>query len=117
MTRPALDHAIRRCLAKDSEERWQTARDVKLELQWIAEGGSQAGVPAPVISHRKVRERLTQAATAIFLLAAIAFAIGFVLRAPKPPQPGRLSAEIGADANLGTDIRPAAILSPDGARL
>src|SRR6266404_3831567 len=44
MTPPALDHAIRRCLAKDPEERWQTARDVALELKWIAEGGSQAAL-------------------------------------------------------------------------
>ena len=27
MTPPALDHAIRRCLAKDPDERWQTGRD------------------------------------------------------------------------------------------
>src|SRR5207245_11199633 len=31
MTPPALEHAMRRCLAKDPEERWQTARDVALE--------------------------------------------------------------------------------------
>jgi serine/threonine protein kinase len=40
MTPPALDHAIRRCLAKDPEERWQMARDLAFELKWIAEAGS-----------------------------------------------------------------------------
>src|SRR3989441_12236585 len=44
LTPATLDHAIRRCLAKDPEERWHTARDLVLELKWIAEGGSQAGV-------------------------------------------------------------------------
>src|SRR5882757_1846054 len=44
MTPPALDRAIRRCLAKDPEDRWQTARDLLLELKWIAEGGSQAAL-------------------------------------------------------------------------
>jgi len=34
---PALDHAIRCCLAKDSNERWQMARDLALEMKWIAE--------------------------------------------------------------------------------
>ena len=53
----------------------------------------------------------------VLALIAIAFAIGFVLRAPKPPQPMRLSAEIGADASLYTDFGPSAILSPDGTRL
>jgi len=37
MTPPALDHAIRRCLAKDPDERWQTARDLALELKWLTE--------------------------------------------------------------------------------
>jgi serine/threonine protein kinase len=32
MTPPTLERAIRRCLAKDPEDRWQTARD--LELDW-----------------------------------------------------------------------------------
>ncbi len=118
MTPPAFDHVIRRCLAKDPEERWQTARDLELELKWIAEAGSQAGVPAPVVTHRKVRERLTQIAAATMTLVALAFAIGFVLRAAKPPpEPMRLTAEIGAEANLVTDVGPAAILSPDGTRL
>src|SRR5262249_42189124 len=45
LTPPALDHAIRRCLGKDPEERWQTARDLAGELKWIAEGSSQSASP------------------------------------------------------------------------
>jgi serine/threonine protein kinase len=33
MTPLTLDHAIQRCLAKDPEERWQSARDLALELK------------------------------------------------------------------------------------
>ena len=32
-----LDHVIGRCLAKQPEDRWQTAADLKRELRWIAE--------------------------------------------------------------------------------
>jgi eukaryotic-like serine/threonine-protein kinase len=118
MTPPTLDHAIRRCLAKDAEERWQTARDLMLELKWIAEPGSQAGVPAPGVSQRKMRERLAWGtATALLTLTTIAFAIGFLRRGAKVPRPMRLTAEIGADAALTTSYGPAAILSPDGTRL
>jgi serine/threonine protein kinase len=57
MTPPALDRVVKTCLAKDPEERWQSAHDVKSELQWIAEAGSQAGAPAVVSSRRRSRER------------------------------------------------------------
>lgn len=45
---PALDHAVRRSLAKNPDERWQSASDLKSELNWIRESGSQAGVPVSV---------------------------------------------------------------------
>ena len=40
----SLDHVIRRCLAKDPDERWQTARDLALELKSILteDSGNQA---------------------------------------------------------------------------
>ena len=37
LTPPAVDRVVSRCLAKDREARWQTARDLMLELKWIAE--------------------------------------------------------------------------------
>ncbi len=37
-----LDHAIRRSLAKDRDDRWQTARDFSSELKWIGESSSRA---------------------------------------------------------------------------
>ena len=43
MTPPALDKLIRTCLAKDPDERWQSAHDLKLQLEAISEMGSKAG--------------------------------------------------------------------------
>src|SRR5204862_2987 len=37
---PALERLIRVCLAKDPEERWQSAGDVARELRWLAEGSN-----------------------------------------------------------------------------
>src|SRR5262249_57105045 len=48
----------RTCLAKDPEERWQSAHDIKSELLWIAQAGSQAGAAAPVPARRRSRERV-----------------------------------------------------------
>src|SRR6202171_5742239 len=42
MTPPALDRVVKRCLAKEPDERWQSANDLANELKWIAGGGSQA---------------------------------------------------------------------------
>src|SRR6266536_905686 len=84
MLPPALNRVIKTCLAKDPEDRFQTAHDAKLQLQWIAEVGSAAGVPAPVIARRKSRERLAWAGFGIATIAAIAFAAGYVRRAPRP---------------------------------
>ena len=58
MSPPALDHIVKKCLGKDPEDRWQNAADLASELNWIREGGSQAGVPLPVVSVRRSRERL-----------------------------------------------------------
>ena len=44
---PALDHLVRTCLSKDPDARYQTAHDVKIQLAWIAQGGSGVGLPAP----------------------------------------------------------------------
>ena len=118
MTPPTLSRLVSTCLEKDPEERFQTIHDVKLQLQWMAEAGSQASVPSQVASPRKTRERPVWAITmAVVVLIAIALAIGYVQRAPKPAQPMRLSAELGADVALYLDYGANAVLSPDGTRL
>jgi eukaryotic-like serine/threonine-protein kinase len=38
MTPPALDRVVKKCLRKDPDERWQSARDVTDELKWITRG-------------------------------------------------------------------------------
>ena len=43
---PTLDRVVRRALAKDPDERWQTARDLMNELQWILEDGSRGSAAA-----------------------------------------------------------------------
>src|SRR4029453_2482604 len=51
---PALDHVARKCLAKNPEDRWQSAADLRSELRWIADG-SQSGVAGPGVSRRRAR--------------------------------------------------------------
>jgi serine/threonine protein kinase len=45
MSPPSFDRLVKTCLAKDPDDRWQTARDVELQLAAIAE---RASAPTPV---------------------------------------------------------------------
>jgi Tol biopolymer transport system component len=114
MSPPALDRVVRTCMAKDPDERWQTLHDVKLQLQWIAEGGSRAGVPAPVVARRRMSQKLAWAVAAVASVAAIAFAVGFVLRAPVHPHPLRVSI-LPPEQHAFDPLSIA--LSPDGTKL
>jgi len=114
MTPPALERLVRSCMAKEREERIQSAHDVKLQLEWIADAGSQAGVPAPVVARRRTSQRLAWAAAVTAAGVAIAFAIGFVLRAPVPARPLRVSI---LPPELHAFDPMSMALSPDGTKL
>src|SRR5258708_619903 len=71
MTPPALDRVVKRCLAKEADERWQSANDLTNELKWIAEGGSGVSVPtATVKGSRSLGRRALILSVGIFLLGA-----------------------------------------------
>ncbi|HET6348823.1 MAG TPA: serine/threonine-protein kinase, partial [Candidatus Krumholzibacteria bacterium] len=70
LTPPGLERVVQACLAKDPADRLQSAHDIRMQLAWIAEGGSQAGVPAPVAARRKNRERLAWVVAAVAIISA-----------------------------------------------
>jgi len=78
LTPPALDRIIRQCLAKDPEDRWQSAADLKRELEWIAEGGSGAvSAAASPETTPAGKRRLVPVAAALVVVAALAATFGF----------------------------------------
>jgi Tol biopolymer transport system component len=110
MSPPALDHVVRKCLEKDPDDRWQSARDVTAELLWISEGGSRVGLPGIVSTRRRVRERAAWAACAVASLAAMGFAVAWARRAPQSPPVVRF--QIPNPEGV-IDVGPP-VLSPDG---
>ena len=88
-------------------------------LRWIAEGGSQMGVPAPEARARRVRFRLASAVAVVATLAAVAFAIAYFVVAFRPatvihaqiPPPEK------AIFDFTGDFGGPPVLSPDGRRL
>src|SRR5467141_254804 len=122
MTPPALDRVVKKCLAKEPEKRWQAASDVCDELKWIAEGGSQAGLAAPVLVQRKSRERLAWSVSAVLLVAALVLgALAFLRQKPADTQPVRFfistpSGLAGQGTTTSGTTAPLAV-SPDGRRI
>ncbi len=116
MTPPALDRVVKTCMAKEPDDRFQTAHDIKLQLQWIAEGGSQAGLPAPVAARRRSRERLFMAAAVIFGALAAGFGGLFLLNRSKPVRVLQ-SSLLPPEKVVFTFAAGPMALSPDGARL
>jgi Tol biopolymer transport system component len=112
MSPPALERLVGACLAKDPDDRIQTAHDVKLQLQWIAEGGSQAGVAAPVAARRRVRERLSWGVAGVMTVAAVVLAV--VALKPKPA-PTPVIFELTPPAQVRSVDLPR--ISPDGRSL
>jgi len=122
MTPPALERVVRICLAKEPEDRWQTARDLARELRWISEAGSQAGLPAPVAARRRTRERLWMI-SALVLAAALVVTAGlwFASRPPAGVEESQIFADILPPPNAsfvssGEGAGPA-VISADGTKI
>jgi Tol biopolymer transport system component len=105
---PALDHIAARCLAKDPEDRWQTAHDLTLQLRWIAEGGAGSAAALPAAAREWDRRVLVLLAAAAVLVAVFAAPATLYLRGPS--EPGAFQFRIPVAGLSDADIA----ISPDG---
>ena len=110
---PGLDRLVRTCLAKDPDERIQTAHDVRLQLDWLREAGSSASAAAPALPARRgIARPVALALAAVALLAA--GLVGGRLMSPRALAPlARLVIESPAGYSPSTEPVQVAI-SPDG---
>ena len=116
LTSPAVDHIVTRCLAKDPDERWQSAADLKRELKWVTDAGSQTRVTGDVTVRSRKSQRLVAVVATIAVVAAIALALPYFQRAPANETPTtRVSVLPPANAVISSDSAP--IISPDGRTL
>ena len=84
---PGLDRLIQACLAKDPDERIQTAHDVRLQLGWIAGESSQVGAAAAPAPPAAARPRLPRYATTGLTILLTALAVFGLLRLLSRPAP------------------------------
>jgi len=113
-TPPALDRLVQSCLAKDPDDRWQTAHDVMLQLRFIADSGSAAGVPVPVARRRAWRERAAWLVAAAAVIAAIGATATTMKRTPPASDLVQLAIETPPNLVLFPFDTKGMAISPDG---
>jgi Tol biopolymer transport system component/predicted Ser/Thr protein kinase len=109
----AFDRLVQRCLEKDPDERWQSAKDLGRELDWIASGASDGDVASAGQRQRPLLERAAMAVAGVTTVAFLGL-LYFFLRGGQPPVPATVRLSIVPPPH--TSIRQIT-LSPDGKRL
>ena len=119
----ALDRVVNKCLAKDPDDRWQTAHDLSDELKWIAESGSTPTVGAS--QRRPVTRRLAYVrggwAALIVVVTVLAWRT-FDRPLPDPPvvrmalAPPDRTDEFGRSAAVSPDGRWLTFIASTGGR-
>lgn len=108
----ALERLVRRCLAKDPEDRWHCMRDLVLELESIAKAPAEAPVAAP--TRRQWLLAAVASGTALIAAAAV-----WLLKPTPPRRRFQLSITPPPKTHF-LPVSPAAggiALSPDGSTL
>jgi eukaryotic-like serine/threonine-protein kinase len=110
LTPPALDRLVKTCLAKEPDDRWQTAHDLARELRWIRH---HPAVPT-VLTPRNREWIAWLAAIGLGVAATITGVIHFG-ESPPRPLPVRFAVSAPPDALLRAPFSPQ--ISPDGTLL
>ena len=118
-TPPAFEHVLTTCLQKNPEDRFQTAHDIKLELQWIATARSSPVAAASPQAPSNARERLGWA-IAMVIAVVLAIVAGSFLHGSHPLEKSIravISPPDKTTLNLTGDAAGPLVFSPDGASI
>ncbi len=107
MPPPSLEHIVMTCLAKDPDERFQTAHDVKLDLQWVARVGGQNTAAARSSAVRSRADRIARLLLIVVVLVAAAGGTIWWIQTNQTPPAMFFSSSVSSPAS---DVA----LSPDG---
>jgi serine/threonine protein kinase len=111
---PAVEYVLQRALAKDPEDRWQSARDLKAQLEWLATASGIIAVP-PAGSRLKRRHAwLPWAVAGVMMCVAGGLAWTRWTVQPQPPPMVRFEVSPPRGEKFSFD-RPN--ISPDGQKV
>jgi Tol biopolymer transport system component len=117
---PALEHLVRMCLAKNPDDRWQTAHDVAKQLEWIGGSISSPAMAVPPAKSRGAKVWIAVGAVAATLVAAVVWTgLGRREAPAEPAQLMRFTVSFQDDVRytIGEDFVRSASISPDGKRI
>jgi eukaryotic-like serine/threonine-protein kinase len=131
LTPPNLDRIVQKCLAKNPDDRWQTARDLKSELVWVRDGRELARATRRPPNSKVERDRRWRHVflTGVPTAAALALAVllwrsqaghGAGPAAPRAPSrvPTRLALNLPPGVTLDIPINGTSFaIAPDGSRI
>ena len=120
---PLLDEIVARCLAKNPDDRWQSARDLKRQLEWVSArltDGSASSASSNTSSAIGSRARTAAYVSAAVLVGALV-AIGAtwqLWRTPAAvPRVSRFAINLPEGQAFTRGGRHVLALSPDGTRI
>ncbi len=120
LTPPILDRIIQKCLAKQPDERWQSASDLATQLKWLSDTSASSSAAMPVAE--TTRKRIPWLAVAgCVLLAILSGAVAWMLARSSAPTPQvmRFSINLPAGESLGGTWYwyPSLAISDDGSQV
>jgi hypothetical protein len=111
----SLSRAIRTCLNKNPDERWQTAADLRNVLSLVHDTTTQERTPATAGMRVSSKWKLLGALAALLLAVAAAAIVDWLHRVPAPPV---LSSDLNLPAGTILDtLNDSVAISPDGSTL
>ncbi len=115
LTPSALDRIVKICLAKDPDDRWESARDLSRELEWV---GHEPTVTAPMARRSVVRNRFLVGVAVVVLAALTGYAAWTLKPAPSRSEPvTRFNVTLPEDVRFPEGPGRHVAISPDGSRI
>ena len=120
LTPPIVDRTIQKCLAKQPDQRWQSASDLATQLNWMSDVSSSGSAALPAMARARKRTSWL-AVAAVVLLAAISGAVTWMLAkgSVTTPQVMRFSINLPEGDALGGTWYwyPSLAISDDGSQV